>query len=38
MFVEEVHEIGNHSYTHPNMQTLSAEATGEELRKTNEVI
>lgn len=38
MIVEEGHEIGNHSYTHPNMQTLSAQATGEELRKTNEVI
>ena len=38
MIAEEGHEIGNHSYTHPNMQTLSAQATREELRKTNEVI
>ncbi|KWW10962.1 MULTISPECIES: polysaccharide deacetylase family protein [Peribacillus] len=32
------HEIGNHSYSHPNMQNISAQATREELRKTNEVI
>jgi probable sporulation protein (polysaccharide deacetylase family) len=38
MIAEEGHEIGNHSYTHPNMQTLSTQATREELRKTNEVI
>lgn len=38
MIAEEGHEIGNHSYTHPNMQTLSTQATREEMRKTNEVI
>ena len=38
MIAEEGHEIGNHSYTHPNMQTLSTQATRQELRKTNEVI
>jgi probable sporulation protein (polysaccharide deacetylase family) len=38
MIAEEGHEIGNHSYTHPNLQTLSAQATREEIRKTNEVI
>ena len=38
MIYEEGHEIGNHSYSHPNMQTLSTQATREELRKTNEVI
>lgn len=38
MIAEEGHEIGNHSYTHPNMQTLSTQATQEELRKTNEII
>ena len=38
MIAEEGHEIGNHSYTHPNMQTLSTQTTRQELRKTNEVI
>ncbi|MEH6946403.1 polysaccharide deacetylase family protein [Bacillus sp. JJ634] len=38
MIKEGGHEIGNHSYTHPNMQTLSTQATREELRKTSEVI
>lgn len=38
MIAEEGHEIGNHSYTHPNMQTLSTQASREEMRKTNEVI
>lgn len=32
------HEIGNHSYTHPNMERLSAEKTRDEIQKTNEVI
>ncbi|MFE4349703.1 polysaccharide deacetylase family protein [Peribacillus butanolivorans] len=32
------HEIGNHSYSHPNMQNISSQATREEIRKTNEVI
>lgn len=32
------HEIGNHSYTHPNMKILSSEATRKELIETNEVI
>lgn len=38
MIAEEGHEIGNHSYTHPNMQILSSGATRDELLKTNEVI
>lgn len=38
MIDEEGHEIGNHSFTHPNMEKLSAQATREELRKTNEVL
>lgn len=38
MIAEEGHEIGNHSYTHPNMQTLSTQASQEEIRKTNEII
>ncbi|MCT4476914.1 polysaccharide deacetylase family protein [Peribacillus frigoritolerans] len=32
------HEIGNHSYSHPDMKNISAQATREEIRKTNEVI
>ncbi|KAB2337559.1 polysaccharide deacetylase family protein [Cytobacillus depressus] len=32
------HEIGNHSYTHPNMGTISSSKIREEIRKTNEVI
>ncbi|PLR77683.1 hypothetical protein CU633_09760 [Bacillus sp. V3-13] len=32
------HEIGNHSYSHPNMKTLGTAKIHEELKKTNEVI
>lgn len=32
------HELGNHSYTHPDMAKTSAEKTREEILKTNEVI
>ncbi|MDQ0217029.1 hypothetical protein ELQ35_09140 [Peribacillus cavernae] len=38
MIEEEGHEIGNHSYSHPNMKTLPAPASQMELQKTNEVI
>jgi peptidoglycan-N-acetylglucosamine deacetylase len=32
------HEIGNHSFTHPDMKQLSAPKINEEIRKTDEVI
>jgi len=32
------HEIGNHSYTHPSLSSLSAEKVGYELQKTQDVI
>ncbi|WP_028392805.1 polysaccharide deacetylase family protein [Bacillus cihuensis] len=32
------HEIGNHSYSHPDMKTLSQSAAKNEMQKTNEVI
>ncbi len=32
------HELGNHSYTHPNMQHLSAAAAEKEIKETNRVI
>ena len=32
------HEIGNHAYSHPNLQQRSAEDTTEELTMTNDVI
>lgn len=32
------HEIGNHSYTHPDMKNVSAAKAREEIKKTNEVI
>lgn len=38
MIVDAGHEIGNHSYSHPNMKTLSAAAIREQLIKTNDVI
>ncbi len=31
-------EIGNHSYSHPDMKTLSLDATREQLVKTNDII
>jgi probable sporulation protein (polysaccharide deacetylase family) len=38
MIVDAGHEVGNHSYTHPNMKTLSSELVREQLIKTNDVI
>ena len=38
MIVQAGHEIGNHSYTHPNLETLATSSTVTELKKTNEVI
>lgn len=38
MIVDAGHEIGNHSYSHPDLKTLSNAKIREELVKTNEVI
>lgn len=38
MIVDAGHEIGNHSYTHPDMSELSAGKIREQIQKTNEVI
>jgi probable sporulation protein (polysaccharide deacetylase family) len=38
MIKEGGHEIGNHSYSHPDMKIISPEATKTEIQKTNEVI
>lgn len=38
MIVSAGHEVGNHSYTHPDMKRISAAQTREQLVKTNEVI
>lgn len=38
MIVDAKQEVGNHSYTHPDMKTLSIGAIHEQLQKTNEVI
>ncbi|MBS8263512.1 hypothetical protein DYI25_03535 [Mesobacillus boroniphilus] len=38
MIADAGHEIGNHSFTHPNMKQLSAPKINEEIRRTNEVI
>jgi probable sporulation protein (polysaccharide deacetylase family) len=38
MIVSAGHEVGNHSYTHPDMKRISASQTREQLLKTNEVI
>ncbi|MBS2969031.1 polysaccharide deacetylase family protein [Metabacillus sp. KIGAM252] len=38
MIAEAGHEIGNHSYTHPDMKRLSAESAKVQLQQTNEVI
>ncbi len=38
MIVEAGHEIGNHSYTHPDLKTLSSDRVREELINTNQVI
>jgi probable sporulation protein (polysaccharide deacetylase family) len=38
MIVSAGHEVGNHSYSHPNMERLTAPQAREQLIKTNEVI
>jgi probable sporulation protein (polysaccharide deacetylase family) len=38
MIVDAGHEVGNHSYTHPDMSQLSSSNIREQLVKTNEVI
>lgn len=38
MIVEAGHEVGNHSYTHPDMKQISSVRIREEIVKTNEVI
>ena len=38
MIVDAGHEIGNHSYSHPDMKLLSAARAREEMVKANEVI
>jgi len=38
MIVSAGHEVGNHSYTHPDMKRITAQRTREQLVKTNEVI
>jgi probable sporulation protein (polysaccharide deacetylase family) len=38
MISEAGHEIGNHSYTHPDMEKLSAAEIKSQIEKTNEVI
>lgn len=32
------HEIGNHAYSHPNLQTVSTQQVRDELQKTNDAI
>jgi peptidoglycan-N-acetylglucosamine deacetylase len=38
MIVDAGHEIGNHSYSHPNMEILQTAKVQDELKKTNEII
>ncbi len=38
MIVDAGHEVGNHSYSHPDMKTLAAEKAREEIKQTNEMI
>ncbi|WP_019242258.1 MULTISPECIES: polysaccharide deacetylase family protein [Bacillus] len=38
MIEESGHEIGNHSYSHPNMKTLSASLIRKEIQQTNDII
>ncbi|MFT8322507.1 MAG: polysaccharide deacetylase family protein [Bacillus sp. (in: firmicutes)] len=38
MIVETGNELGNHSYTHPDMSKISSAQTEEEITKTNDVI
>ena len=38
MIVSAGHEVGNHSYSHPDMQKLTAAQTREQILKTNNII
>lgn len=38
MINEAGHEIGNHSYSHPDMKTLSAEQTRQQIIETNKIL
>ncbi|TYR77479.1 polysaccharide deacetylase family protein [Rossellomorea vietnamensis] len=38
MIAESGHEIGNHSFSHPKMETLTPQKIREEMSKTNEII
>ncbi|WP_102346896.1 polysaccharide deacetylase family protein [Bacillus sp. Marseille-P3661] len=38
MIIDAGHEIGNHAYSHPNMENLSPASIREEITKTNEII
>ncbi|MBD8068252.1 polysaccharide deacetylase family protein [Bacillus sp. PS06] len=38
MIVSAGHEVGNHSYTHPNLKTMPSSSVVEQLAKTNDVI
>lgn len=38
MIIDAGHEVGNHSYTHPDMEKISAYQAKEEIQKTNKVI
>lgn len=38
MIVQAGHEVGNHSFSHPNMKTLSSDKIREELNQTNKMI
>ncbi|MBM4763918.1 polysaccharide deacetylase family protein [Bacillus sp. B15-48] len=38
MIVEAGHEVGNHSFSHPDMKSLSSGRIHEEIKRTNEVI
>lgn len=38
MIVDAGHEVGNHSYTHPNMAVLTAAKIKEQLESTNQII
>lgn len=38
MIVDAGQEVGNHSYTHPDMKTLSGTQIHEQLQKTNQII
>ena len=36
--VEEGHEVGNHSYSHPNLRLISSHRKEEEIRRTHEIL